>query len=100
MRQSSTPSAAEPPAMYSIRRPRFLPPARDEDMRSFVDEQLGAGQRQATRAARDHRDLAIELSHDHSIEQMDWLCTPICVLNVSDGRPGRKLCTPSGTQLG
>jgi hypothetical protein len=26
---------------------RFLPPARDEDMRSFVYEQLGAGQRHA-----------------------------------------------------
>src|ERR1017187_3845720 len=28
------------------------------------------------------------------------LCTPNCVLNVSDGRPERKLCTPDGTQLG
>src|ERR1700721_35226 len=28
------------------------------------------------------------------------LCTPHCVLNLSDGRPGRKLCTPDGTQLG
>src|ERR1700734_3312452 len=28
------------------------------------------------------------------------LCTPHCVLNLSDGRPERKLCTPSGTQLG
>jgi AcrR family transcriptional regulator len=28
------------------------------------------------------------------------LCTPICVLNVSDGQPERKLCTPVVTQLG
>jgi AcrR family transcriptional regulator len=28
------------------------------------------------------------------------LCTPICVLNVSDGDAGRKLCTPVGTRLG
>jgi AcrR family transcriptional regulator len=27
------------------------------------------------------------------------LCIPICVLNVSDGHPNRKLCTPVGTQL-
>jgi hypothetical protein len=32
---------------------RFLPPARDEDMRSFVYEQLGAGQRE--RRARDRQ---------------------------------------------
>src|SRR5258708_7608402 len=28
------------------------------------------------------------------------LCTPIRVLNVSDGRPERKLCTPVVTQVG
>src|ERR1700690_4644964 len=28
------------------------------------------------------------------------LCTPNCVLNLSDGRPERKLCTPGGTQRG
>src|SRR5206468_1981083 len=28
------------------------------------------------------------------------LCTPICVLNVSDGQSARKLCTPGVTQLG
>src|ERR1700722_13643433 len=28
------------------------------------------------------------------------LCTPDCVLNVSDGQPERKLCTPGVTQLG
>src|ERR1700719_3612589 len=27
------------------------------------------------------------------------LCTPPCVLNLSDGRPEHKLCTPVGTQL-
>jgi AcrR family transcriptional regulator len=28
------------------------------------------------------------------------LCTPICVLNVTAGGAGRKLCTPSGTRVG
>src|ERR1700761_9416248 len=28
------------------------------------------------------------------------LCTPHCVLNLSAGRPQRKLCTPIGTELG
>src|ERR1700682_1426464 len=28
------------------------------------------------------------------------LCTPICVLNVSNSRAGCKICTPSGTHLG
>src|SRR3984893_16637094 len=28
------------------------------------------------------------------------LCTPNCVLNLSAGRPERKLCTPDGTQRG
>src|ERR1700690_3553075 len=28
------------------------------------------------------------------------LCTPNCVLNVSDSQPQRKLCTPGVTQLG
>src|SRR6202045_4478342 len=28
------------------------------------------------------------------------LCTPDCVLNVSDDQPGRKLCTPGVTQMG
>jgi len=44
----------------------FLPPGLDEDVRSFLDEQLGAGQRHAGRSAGDHRHLALELSHDHS----------------------------------
>ena len=38
-----------------------------EDMRSFVDEQLGTGQRHAARPAGDHCDLAIELSHECSV---------------------------------
>ncbi len=46
---------------------RVLPTACNEDMSSFVDEQLGASQRHTTCRACDHRNLAIELSHDHSI---------------------------------
>ena len=46
---------------------RVLASARDEDVGSFVYEQLGAGQRHTTCRACDHRDLAIELSHKHSI---------------------------------
>src|SRR6202042_1734790 len=54
-----------------------------------------------TRRAGDHRDLAIELSHDHSIRsKVPMLCTPISVLNVTDGNAERKLCTPIRTQLG
>jgi hypothetical protein len=57
---------------------RVLPAARDEDVGSFVDEQLGAGQRHSTCRTCDHRDLAIELSHDHSIHWvLPMLCTPI-----------------------
>ena len=48
----------------------FLPPGLDEDVRSFLDEQFGAGQCHAGGSAGDHRDLAIELSHDHSVELM------------------------------
>jgi hypothetical protein len=47
---------------------RLLPSARDEDVSSFVHEQLGTGQRHTTCRTCDHRDLAIELSHNHS----DW----------------------------
>src|ERR1700748_1609525 len=45
---------------------RVLASTRDEDVSSFVSEQLGAGQGHATRRAGDHRDLATEFSHDHS----------------------------------
>jgi hypothetical protein len=31
---------------------------------------------------------------------MPMLSTPICVLNVADGRAGCKLCTPVGTGVG
>jgi hypothetical protein len=34
---------------------------------SFVNEQLRTGQRHPARRARDHRDLAIEFSHNHSV---------------------------------
>jgi hypothetical protein len=37
-------------------------------VRSFLDEQFGAGQCHAGGSAGDHRYLAIELSHDHSVE--------------------------------
>jgi AcrR family transcriptional regulator len=68
---------------------------------SFVDEQLGTRQGHTACRACDHRDLAIELSHDHSLLiAMSMLCTPIWVLNVSAGDAGRKLCTPVGTRLG
>jgi len=46
---------------------RVLPPTRDEDVSPFVDEQLGTGQRHTACRASDHRDLAIELSHNYSI---------------------------------
>ena len=46
---------------------RFLAPGLDEDVRAFLDEQLGAGQCHAGRSAGDDRDLALELSHDHSV---------------------------------
>jgi len=46
----------------------FLPLGLDEDVRSFLDEQLGAGQCHAARSAGDHLYLAIQLSHDHSTE--------------------------------
>jgi hypothetical protein len=36
-------------------------------VRAFLDEQLGAGQSHAGRAAGDHRDLAIELSHERKL---------------------------------
>jgi hypothetical protein len=39
-------------------------------VRSFLDEQCGAGQRHAGGSAGDHSYLAIELSHDHSVELM------------------------------
>ena len=62
---------------------RVLPSARDEDVSSFVHEQLGTGQRHTTRRTCDHRDLAIELPHDHSVQLVvSMLCTPIRVLNV------------------
>jgi hypothetical protein len=35
-------------------------------MSSFINEQLGTSQRHTTCRACDHRNLAIELSHDHS----------------------------------
>ena len=81
----------------------FLPPGLEEDVRSFLDEQLGAGQCHASGSAGDHRHLAIELSHDHSsgVGHFGTVCklsTPFCLCNVSDGRPRRKLCTPTGTQ--
>lgn len=47
---------------------RVLPSARDEDARSFVCEQLGAGQGQPGRSAGNYRYLAIELSHGRSLE--------------------------------
>src|SRR5882757_1017981 len=43
-----------------------LPSARDEDVGSFANEQLGAGQRHTACRAGDHRDFAIDFSHDHS----------------------------------
>src|SRR5690242_16854214 len=45
-------------------------PAGDEGLEGVpgcLVEQFGAGQCHAGRAAGDHRDLAIELSHDHSV---------------------------------
>lgn len=48
----------------------FLPPGLDEDMRSFLDEKLGPGQCQSGGSTGNYRYLAIELSHDHSIELM------------------------------
>src|SRR5271170_6319993 len=61
----------------------LLPPTRNENVSSFVNEQLGTGQRHTARRAGDHRDLAIELSHDDSIHSIvPMLCTPICVLSV------------------
>src|SRR3979411_3094244 len=51
---------------------------------SLVNEQLGTGQRHTTCRAGDHRDLAIELSHDDSIHWIvPILCTQTCVPNVS-----------------
>jgi hypothetical protein len=39
----------------------------ERDVSSFVNEQLGTGQRHTTCRTCDHRDLAIELSHNCSI---------------------------------
>lgn len=78
-----------------------LAAAGDEDVRSLLDEQLRACQRHAGGAAGDDRDLAVKLSHSHSLGSvvpcapgMTVLCTPPCVLTVRGGRLGRKLCTP------
>src|SRR5262249_56299477 len=45
---------------------RLLAPAGDEHVRALRDEQLGRGERHAGRGGRDHRDLALELSHASS----------------------------------
>src|SRR6185503_3124056 len=90
-----------PPDQFDGFLHRVLPSARDEDVSAFLNEQLGAGQRHATCSARNHCDLAIELSHDDSIHWIPpMLCTPICVLNVANGHGECKLCTPIRTKLG
>jgi hypothetical protein len=40
-----------------------LPPARNEDMSSFINEQLGTCQRHTACRACDYRNLAVELYH-------------------------------------
>ena len=86
---------------------RVLTAAGDEDVRSLVDEQLRAGQRQAGGAAGDDRYLAVELSHGRFLRPVvpcapgvPVLSTPIGVLTVPGGPPGRKLSTPVVTWLG
>src|ERR1700737_2282115 len=46
---------------------RLLFPARDENIRAFFNEPLGARQRHAARSTRDDCNLTLKLSHDFSI---------------------------------
>jgi hypothetical protein len=45
---------------------RLLPPARDENIGAFFNEQLGARQRHAARSTRDDCNLTVKLSHNFS----------------------------------
>jgi AcrR family transcriptional regulator len=60
-----------------------------------------AGQRE--RRARDRQVVTADRRHpgdDPVGTDSPTLCTPYCVLNLSDGQRERKLCTPGVTQLG
>lgn len=70
-------------------------------MSAFVNKQLGTGQRHPTRRTGDHGNLAIELSHEHSIRSLVMiLCTPTSVLNVSGGDAERKLMHTDSYPIG
>jgi len=63
-----------------------------------------ARDRQVVTADRRHPrddDVARHVSVEDPVDtDSRMLCTPYCVLNVSDGQRERKLCTPGVTQLG
>src|ERR1700733_10347794 len=63
IRRITTHTGHVPPDLLDSLIERPLPAARDENVGTFLNEALGARQRQSTRSARDDCNLSFKLSH-------------------------------------